>query len=231
MAHFLPQPPTSQNQPLTVELIETPAFTDRFIEIVPQFSLFIYVLFLLFFYGSFDIAPQCLFFWCLNVLFWCFVCVLRLCFRVAFFYHHGKVKGTEYEQIQSKLTEDKTLRYRTNVFIDDNIKLLRFTLSNNYFTYKDRTYKQIHSCALGSPVSRIVKTICMDEIDVLAINKSPMPSRIWKRYGDDGPPYHHKEYSGDFSRRLQFSRSVRLLKRQDLLKMSQKSYIASSTRK
>ena len=44
----------------------------------------------------------------------------------------------------------------------DIISLLEFTLSNNYFIYNDVTYKQIHGCAMGSPVSPVVANICMD---------------------------------------------------------------------
>ena len=89
------------------------------------------------------------------------------------------------EQIRNKLMKDKTLQYRTNLSIDDIITLLRFTLSNNYFTYKDKTYKQIHGCAMGSPVSPIIANLCMEEIEELAINKSSTPPRKWKRFVDD----------------------------------------------
>ena len=78
--------------------------------------------------------------------------------------------------------KDKTLQYRTNLSIDNIIMLLRFTLSNNYFTYKDKTYKQIHGCAMGSP---ILANLCMEEIEELAINKSSTPPREWKHFVDD----------------------------------------------
>ena len=74
---------------------------------------------------------------------------------------------------------------RTNLDIDDIVSLLNFGLSNNYFVYKDKIYKQIHGCAMGSPVSPVVANICMEVIEDSAINATPVPPRYWKRYVDD----------------------------------------------
>ena len=56
------------------------------------------------------------------------------------------------ERIRNKLNKDNTLGQRYKLSIDDIIKLLRFTLSKSYFTYNNETCKQIHGCAMGSPV-------------------------------------------------------------------------------
>ncbi len=69
------------------------------------------------------------------------------------------------EYIRNKLTTDKTLHVRTKLSVEDIIKLLRFTLTNSYFNYNNITYKQIHGCAMGSPVSPIVANLCMEEIE------------------------------------------------------------------
>ena len=44
------------------------------------------------------------------------------------------------EHIRNKLSKDDTLGQRSNLSIDDIIKLLRFTLSNSYFNYNNETY-------------------------------------------------------------------------------------------
>ena len=72
------------------------------------------------------------------------------------------------ERIRNKFNKDNTLGQRYKLSIDDIIKLLRFTLSNSYFTYNNETYKQIHGCAMGSPVSPIMANLCMEEIEQLA---------------------------------------------------------------
>ena len=89
------------------------------------------------------------------------------------------------EYIRSKLNNDNTLRSRTSLSTDDIISLLDFTFSNNYFVYNNCIYKQIHGCAMGSPVSPIVANLSMEVIEDLAISTSSVPPRIWKRYVDD----------------------------------------------
>ena len=84
--------------------------------------------------------------------------------------------------IRTKLEQDDTLALRTNLTIDDIISLLDFTLSNNCVIYNDVTYKQIHGCAMGSPV---VANICMEVIENTAIETTQTKPKTWKRFVDD----------------------------------------------
>ena len=58
-------------------------------------------------------------------------------------------------------------------------------LSNNFFVYNDTIYRQIHGCAMGSPVSPVVANLCMEEIEKTAINATTVSPKFWKRYVDD----------------------------------------------
>ncbi|KAL9958481.1 hypothetical protein ACROYT_G035498 [Oculina patagonica] len=87
--------------------------------------------------------------------------------------------------IKNKLEQDASLSSRTNLDINDIISLLQFTLSNNYFMFNDKIYKQVNGCAMGSPVSPVVANLCMEEIEESAINSSSVLPKIWIRYVDD----------------------------------------------
>ena len=47
------------------------------------------------------------------------------------------------------------------------------------------TYKQIHGCAMGSPVSPVVTNICMEVIENTAIETIQTKPKTWKRFVDD----------------------------------------------
>ena len=100
-------------------------------------------------------------------------------------YHCSLPVDKACDYIKKKLERDATLSSRTNFDIDDITALLQFTLSNNYFVFNDRIYKQVHGCTMGSPVSLVVANLCMEEIEESAISNSSVSPKIWKRYVDD----------------------------------------------
>ena len=87
--------------------------------------------------------------------------------------------------IRTKLENDDTLSDRTQLDIDDILRLLQFVLSNSFFVYNDITYKQIHGCAMDSPVSAIVANLCVEVIEEQAIQSATAPPKSWKRFVDD----------------------------------------------
>ena len=87
--------------------------------------------------------------------------------------------------IRTKLENDDTLSDRTQLDTDDILRLLQFVLSDSFFVYNDITYKQIHGCAMGSPVSAIVANLCMEVIEKQAIQSATTPPKTWKCFVDD----------------------------------------------
>ena len=78
--------------------------------------------------------------------------------------------------IRNKLKDDDMLQSRTNLTTDNVILLLGFALFNSFFAYNDCFYKQIHGCAMGSPVSPVVANLCMETIEESAISSTRVPS-------------------------------------------------------
>ena len=86
------------------------------------------------------------------------------------------------DYINNKLLKDDPLFSVTSL---DITSVLNFVLSNNYFIYHDKIYKQIHGFAMGSPVSPVVANLCTEAIEEVAINTSEVQLKVWKRCVDD----------------------------------------------
>ena len=90
------------------------------------------------------------------------------------------------DRIRQKLESDKNLQHHILSYKELHIiLLLRFTLSNSYFTHKSVIYKHIHGCAMGSPVNPVVSNIFMEEIKEKALSETTKPPKTWKRFADD----------------------------------------------
>ncbi|XP_072178157.1 uncharacterized protein [Diadema setosum] len=89
--------------------------------------------------------------------------------------------------VRDRLQKDSELHKRTNLTVDDIIKLLEFILSTTYFSFDGKIYRQKYGTAMGSPVSPIVANIYMEylEEEAIASAHDDIKPRVWKRYVDD----------------------------------------------
>ena len=87
--------------------------------------------------------------------------------------------------IQRKLEEDKDLHLRTTILAKQITSLLEFCLNSTYFTFQGKFYEQVDGTTMGSPISPIVATLFMEDLETRALATSPHPPSLWKRFADD----------------------------------------------
>ena len=87
--------------------------------------------------------------------------------------------------IKKHLEEDQTLHQRTAMTVNNITCLLEFCLSSTYFTFQEKFYEQVEGAAMGSPISPLVVNLYLEDFEMRAINTSPKPPLMWKRFVGD----------------------------------------------
>ncbi|CAH1244343.1 Hypp7269 [Branchiostoma lanceolatum] len=89
--------------------------------------------------------------------------------------------------IRRRLQEDRGLKNRTNLQVDDILELLSFIVTTTYFSFRGNIYQQNFGTAMVSPVSPVLANLFMEWLEQQAMATVPVTCRpkLWKRYVDD----------------------------------------------
>ena len=114
------------------------------------------------------------------------------------------------EDFKERLQRDQNLAERTNLSVDNILRLSDFVLSHNYFKYDGDHYKQIFGCAMGSPITAVLADLDMEEIEKTAISTFPFPLKWWFRYVDDNHSCLKKDQVHEFHKHLNSTNPKRI---------------------
>jgi len=89
------------------------------------------------------------------------------------------------EVTQRRLMDWTEFENYTNWSIEDVCQGLKICLEPTFLHFRGKNYKQVLGTAMGSPVSIVVATIVMEDIESRAMKTSFCAPRLWKRYVDD----------------------------------------------
>ena len=87
--------------------------------------------------------------------------------------------------IEKLLKEDTSLQSRTSMSTQHIMDLLEFCMRSTYFTFRGKFYEQVEGAAMGSPTSPIVANLFMENFEIQALQSSPNPPLLWKKFVDD----------------------------------------------
>ena len=71
-------------------------------------------------------------------------------------------------------------------------------MKSTYFTFIGKYYEQVEGAAIGSSISPIVANLFMQSFEVRALQSSPNPPLLWKRFVDDAFVIMKKAYREEF---------------------------------
>ena len=77
--------------------------------------------------------------------------------------------------IKQKLQQDPLITQKTKMSIQQIFTPLQFCLKSTFFFFQAKYYEQVHSAAMGFPISSLVANLFMEEFKVKALSSALHP--------------------------------------------------------
>lgn len=103
---------------------------------------------------------------------------------------------------RERLIADYTLLERTNISVNNILKLLKFTLKSSYFQVNGDQYKQVVGCVIGFSMSGVMANIIMEDVEEKALITTPNPLKWWYRFVDDNRSCMKQKHVEEFQQLL-----------------------------
>ena len=89
------------------------------------------------------------------------------------------------EVVRARLTKDPTLMDRTCIPVPQLVELIELCLRSTYFQFQTNFFEQIDGTPTGSPLSPIIASLFMEDLEEKAMHLAPLQPSLWLRYEDD----------------------------------------------
>jgi retron-type reverse transcriptase len=89
------------------------------------------------------------------------------------------------QRTRKLLDSDKNLSDRTSLSVDKIMEMITVFVTNTYFQFDAKYYRQRKGMAMGSPLSPVLCNIFMEELEEKAVSTFETKPILWKRYVDD----------------------------------------------
>ena len=76
------------------------------------------------------------------------------------------------------LQQGPHLSSRTSLSIHNTVTLLEFSLKSTFFTFQGKYYEQVHSAAMGYPISHLAPNLFMEDFETRTISTTLMPKDL-----------------------------------------------------
>jgi len=89
------------------------------------------------------------------------------------------------QSLYTNVPLDEAMEVIHKIANSDTTKLIEVYLKSTFFSFRDEIYEHTCGVAMGSPLSRIIANLFMEDFENKPIESTPLKSKLWKRFFND----------------------------------------------